>query len=220
MEQIPNDSSEERITSDYDKFEKEFKTSFSRLMEPIFDISNQIQELIESKMGEVSDSDASIAINDKIVKLTNSYLQKKSNFIIEQLKKRLEYIVKNYSITALDNIFDVLISSLIKNYKHKQQIFFITFEQIYEMFNLYGFRIIPGETIDKLTGALQWDIISHYWLNYNFLKGYFDKILSKKEISKELKNKTWTLVELTRIKKQELEKSFNKNQFNEEYYKI
>lgn len=76
-------------------------------------------------------------------------------------------------------------------------------EQIYEVFYLFGFRIIPSETLDKLTGALQWDILSPYWLDYNFLRDYFNKLSSKKEISKELKNKTWILVELTRIKKRE-----------------
>ena len=221
MEQIPNNSSDNvKIISDYEVIKKEFKNYFSNLMESNKSINNQLQELRKLKLGEISQSDANIALNDEIINIMNSFLQKKSNFIIKQFKEKLDYIVKNYSTTVLGDIFDVLITLLIQEYKKRVNIFFITFEQIYEVFYLFGFRIIPSKTLDKLTGALQWDIINPYLLNYNFLKDYFNTLSSKKNVSKELKNKTWTLVELTRIKKQEIDNKFSKLLKEANFYKI
>ena len=219
MEQIPN-SNEAKAISDYEVIKKDFKKFFSNLIETNESIFNQLQELLRSKLGELSESGANIVIDEEIIKITNAFRQYKYGFITNELKEKLDYIVKNYSTTVLDDFFDILISLLIQQKQKKTKIFFISLEQIYEVFYLFGFRIIKSETLDKLTGALQWNIISHYWLNYNFLKDYFDKISSKKEIPKELKNKTWTLVELTRIKKQELDKKFSQYQSKEEYYKI
>jgi len=220
MEQIPNNTSEERVLSDYDVLKKEFKYYFFKLCESNTSMTNQLQEFLQSKLGELSESDANVAINDEIKNFMNTFVQKKTNFIIDQLKEKLKYIIENYSTTVLDNIFDILIDLLIKKYKQKEQLFFISFEQIYEIFYLFGFRIILSETLDKLIGALQWDIISHYWLNYNFLKNYFKSISSKKDISTELKKKTWTLVELTRIKKQEFEKKYKKFRIGKDFYKL
>lgn len=219
MEQIPN-SNEVKPISDYDVIKKEFSKFFSNLMESNKSIVNQLQELRESKLGEISESDANIAINDKIIKIMKSYLQIKFNFISQKLKEKLDDIVENYSTTVLDDIFDTLINIWVRKFQKKAKVFFISLEQIYEVFYLFGFRIIPSETLDKLTGALQWDIISPYWFDYNFLRDYFNKLSSKKDISEELKNKTWILVELTRIKKQELDKKLSQYQPKEEFYKI
>ena len=206
MEQIPNKSSEERPISDYDLIRKEFKSNFSKLIEPFPSIVNQLNEFIKSKRGEISESDANTSLEDEIFKITSSFIQKKFDFIIERLKEELDYIVKNYSSSVLDNIFDILIDILIQKFKQQKKIFFISLEQIYEVFYHFGFRIIPRETLEKLTGALQWDIIPPFWLKYNFLKDYSKKILIKKEIANELKNKTWTLLELTRIKEKKFER--------------
>lgn len=201
MEQIPNGSSEAKLLSDFEVIKKDFKEFFSNLMETNDSIVKQLQELY--KLGDISESDANIAINDEILKIINSFLQNKFNFISDKLKEKLNYVVQNYSTTVLDDFFDILIKLWIQKNRKNTNIFFFSLEKIYNVFYLFGFRIIPDETLDKLTGALQWDVISPYWLNYNFLLDYFNKLSSK--ISKELKNKTWTLVELTRIKKQKLD---------------
>lgn len=189
-------------------------------METNESVLNQLQELLKSKLGEISESDANIAINDERINIMKSSLQKKFNFINSKLKVKLDYIVKNYSTTVLDEIFDTLIDLWIQKNQKKVKMVFISLEQIFDLFYLFGFRIIPSETVDNLTGALQWDIISSNWLNYNFLRDYFNKLSSKKEISKELKNKTWTLVELTRIKKQEMDKKLSHYRNKEDFYKI
>jgi len=219
MEQIPN-SNEIKTISDYEIIKKEFSKFFSNLMESNKSINNQLQEMLELKLGEMSQSDANIALNDEKIKFMNSFLQIKSNFIIEQLLEKLDHIVKNYSTTVLDDIFDILISLLIQKYKKVNNIFFISFVQIYEVFYLSGFRIIPIKTLDKITGALQWDIINPYLLNYNFLKDYFNTLSLKKDVSKEIKDKTWTLVELTRIKKQEIDNKLSKFLKEEDFHKI
>lgn len=209
MEQIPNNTTEANFLSDFEVIKKDFKKFFSNLMETNESILYQLQELLKSKLGELSESDANIVIDDEIIDITNTFQQNKYSFITNELKGKLDHIVKSYSTTVLDDFFDILVSLLIQKKQKKAKIFFISLEQIYEVFYLLGFRIISGETLDKLIGALQWDIVSPYWLNYNFLKDYFDKLSLKKEIPKELKNKTWSLVELTRIKKQELDKKFS-----------
>ena len=109
MEQIPN-SNEVKPISDYDAIKKEFSKFFSNLMESNKSIVNQLQELRESKLGEISQSFANILVNDKINDTKNSFFQKKTNFIIRQLKEKLDYIVINYSTTVLDDIFDTLIN--------------------------------------------------------------------------------------------------------------
>jgi len=109
MEQIPN-SNEVKPISDYDVIKKEFSKFFSNLMESNKSIVNQLQELRESKLGEISESDANIAINDEIINIMKSYLQIKFNFISQKLKEKLDDIVENYSTTVLDDIFDTLIS--------------------------------------------------------------------------------------------------------------
>ena len=220
MEQIPNNPSEDNFLSDFEVIKKDFKKFFSNLMETNESVLNQLQELLKSKLGEISESDANIAINDERINIMKSSLQKKFNFINSKLKVKLDYIVKNYSTTVLDEIFDTLIDLWIQKNQKKVKMVFISLEQIFDLFYLFGFRIIPSETVDNLTGALQWDIISSNWLNYNFLRDYFNKLSSKKEISKELKNKTWTLVELTRIKKQEMDKKLSHYRNKEDFYKI
>ena len=189
-------------------------------MESNKSIVKQLQELHESKLGEISESDANIAINDEIINIMRSYLQIKFNFISHKLKEKLDDIVEKYSTTVLDDIFDTLINIWVRQSQKKNKVFFISLEQIYDVFYLFGFRLISSKILDKLTGALQWDIISPYWLDYNFLRDYFNKLSSKKEIFKELKIKTWILVELTRIKKQELDKKLSQYQPKEEFYKI
>jgi len=220
MEQIPKNTTEEKLISDYEITKNDFEKYFSNLMESNESILGQIYKMYESMRGEISQSDANVAINDEINNIRNSFLQNKSVFIVNNLKIKLESIVEDYSTSVLINLFDTLISLWIEKNRKKTKLFFISLEQIFEVFNLLGFRVISKETLDKLTGALQWDIVSPYWLNYNFLKDYFDKLSSNKEITKELKNKTWTLVELTRIKKQELDKKLSHYIPKEEFYKI
>ncbi len=220
MEQIPKNTPEEKLISDYEITKNDFENYFSNLMEANESILEQTYEIYNSIMGDLSQSDANVAINDEIIKMINEFLQNRFIFIINNLKVKLESIVEDYSTTVLNDLFDTLVSLWIKKKRKKTKLFFISLEQIFEIFNLLGFRVISSETLDKLTGALQWDIVSPYWLNYNFLKDYFDKFSSNKEITKEIKNKTWTLVELTRIKKQELEKKFRQYLPKEEFYKI
>ena len=218
MAQIPKNTPEEKLISDYEITKNDFENYFSNLMEANESILEQTYEIYKSIMGDLSQSDANVAINDEINTKINKFLQNRFIFIVNNLKVKLESIVEDYSISVLKDLFDTLISLWIKKKRKKTKLFFISLEQIYEVFYLLGFRIISGETLDKLTGALQWDIISPYWLNYNFLRDYFDKLSSKKEITKELKNKTWTLVELTRIKKRELDKKLRHYQTKVDYY--
>lgn len=220
MEQIPNNKTEEKLISDYEITKNDFKRYFSNLMESNESVFEQTNELYKSKMGEISQSDANVAINDEINKAIHSFIQNKFIFIGSKLKEKLESIVEDYSTTVLNDLFDTLINLWIQKRRKKTKLFFISLEQIYEVFYLLGFRIISSETLDKLTGAQQWDIISPYWLNYNFLRDYFNKLSSKKDVSKELKNKTWILVELTRIRKQELDKKLNQYRTKEDFYKI
>jgi len=209
MEQIPRNTIEEKLISDYEITKNDFINYFSNLMESNESILEQIYKMIESIRGDLSQSDANVALNDEIINSINKFLQNKSIFILDNLKVKLKSIIEDYSTTVLDDLFDSLISLWIEKNREKTNFFFISLKQIFEVFNLLGFRLISGETLDKLTGALQWNIILPFWLNYNFLKDYFDELSSNKEITKELKNKTWTLVELTRIKKQELEEKIS-----------
>lgn len=208
MNQMPKNSFNEKLIFDFETTLNDFKRYFSSLMKTEEDINNYF--LSFPYFIDISQSEANIAIKE-----VDSYLQDKKGFIIKNLQEKLNIIVKNYSSTVLGEFFDIIVTSWIQKNKEKPNVFFLSLEQTYNVFYLYGFRIIQRDTIDKLTGALQWDIISPIWLKYNFLLDYFKNLSLKIPI--DLKSKTWTLVELTRIKKKEYERKLSDYQ---NYFKI
>lgn len=199
MEEIPNNLTNENLVIDYDVSKQDFQKFFSNLMETEENITKQLDELSKHKLMDIPESKTDITI----VKDISSYIQEKMGFIVKSLQKFLEFIVKIFSPTVLEDLFDILINDWIQKSRQSARVLFLSLKQIYELFYIFGLRIISSTAIDELTGALQWDIISPRWLDYNFLIDYYKKLSLR--VSKELKKKTWILVELTRIKKEELE---------------
>ena len=126
-----------------------------------------------------------------------------SGDIIEKaLLKELAPLHEETYYNLLPNLFDILIDTYIEKKRVKAEVYFIPLEVCYNIFLLFEFRLILLKTIEKLIGALQWGIIKPQWIDYNFIKGYYAKLHQKVPI--DIKIKTWNLVELTRIKQQEL----------------
>jgi hypothetical protein len=199
MEKIANNLTDENLVIDYDVTKQDFQDFFFNLMETEENITKQLTELSKHQLVEIPESDTNIPI----VKDISSYIQEKIDFIVKSLQIILKFIVKIFSPTVLEDLFDRLINVWIQKSRQTAQILFLSLKQIYGLFYIFGLRNISSTAIDELTGALQWDIISPRWLDYNFLMDYYKKLSLR--VSKELKEKTWILVELTRIKKKELE---------------
>ena len=176
-------------------------------MEPEQNIYKQLKQLSNYKLVDISESDTNISMEETQFKDKSSYIHEMLHFIANNLSEKLKIIVKNFSSTVLDELFEMLIKIWIQKNREKVRVYFLSLNQIYDVFYANGFRIISSNTIEELTGALQWDIISPDWVNYNFLFDYYKKLSSM--VTKDLKNKTWILVELTRIKKQELAYKFS-----------
>lgn len=203
--EIPNNLTDENLVIDYDVTKQDFQKFFSNLMETEESISKQLNELSKHKLVDVSESETNITK----IKDVSSYIQEKLDFIVKSLQKILEFIVKVFSQTVLEDLFDILINFWIQKSRQTARMLFLSLKQIYELFYTFGLRTISSTAIDELTGALQWDIITPRWLDYNFLIDYYKKLSLR--VSKELKKKTWILVELTRIKKKELESKKHEN---------
>ena len=139
MEQIPNNSIEGKLPSDYEITKKDFKKYFSNLMESNKSILNQTYELCKSKLGDISESQANIAINDEIKNIINSFFQNKFTFIVNELKKKLESIIEDYSTTVLNDLFDTLISLWIQKNRKKKKIVFYFFRT--NLCSFLSFRI-------------------------------------------------------------------------------
>ncbi|MHA1309225.1 MAG: hypothetical protein ACTSQN_18310, partial [Candidatus Heimdallarchaeota archaeon] len=101
--------------------------------------------------------------------------------------------------------FQIIIELIVKQETKGKPLLF-TLEEIYENFSLFGFKIIPLNSLKTLTGALQWNAIAPKLINYNFLSDYYNKISIN--VSEEIKKNTWILLELTKIKMRE---SINKS---------
>lgn len=126
-----------------------------------------------------------------------------SGDIIEKsLLKELAPLHEDTYFNLLPILFDIIIDTYLKKNREKSEVYFIPLEVCYNIFVLFEFRLIPINTIEKLIGALQWGIFKPQWIDYNFIKGYYAKLHQK--VPLDLKIKTWNLVELTRIKQQEL----------------
>jgi len=172
MEEIPNNISHENLLLDFDVTKKDFGKFFSNLMEPEQKIYEQLSSLSNYKLVEISESDTNIAMEEKPFKDISSYIQEILVFIVNNLSEKLDVIVKNFSPTVLDDLFEILINLWIQKNREEVRLYFLSLDQIYDVFYVSGLRIISSDAIDKLTGALQWDIISPNWLNYNFLFDY------------------------------------------------
>ncbi|MHA1650942.1 MAG: hypothetical protein ACTSYB_12170 [Candidatus Helarchaeota archaeon] len=133
--------------------------------------------------------------------------------LIFNLANELNKIKKDYSSTVLEDFFEIFINSVIKYFQRKK-LEFSSLEEIFNIFSHYGMEKISNKTIEKLIGALQWNVISPNWLCYNFLLEYYKKLPSY--VSEELKRQTWILVELTRIKLEEIRR---KKEILNEIYK-
>ena len=130
-----------------------------------------------------------------------------SGEIIEKsLLEKLAPLQEDTYYNLLPNLFNIIIDSYIKKKHEKVETYFIPLEVCYKIFLKFDFRIISINTIEKLIGALQWSIIEPQWIDYNFIMDYYATLHQK--VPLELKRKTWNLVELTRIKQQELQKKF------------
>lgn len=128
-----------------------------------------------------------------------------SGDIIEKsLLKELAPLHEDTYYNLLPNLFDIIITTYIEKNREKAEVYFIPLEVCYNIFLLFEFRLIPIKTIEKLIGALQWGIIKPQWIDYNFIKIYYAKLHQK--VPFDLRIKTWNLVELTRIKQQELKR--------------
>ena len=125
-----------------------------------------------------------------------------SDVIKNSLLKELAPLHDDTFYNLLPNLFDIIIDTYIKKNREKVDVYFIPLEVCYDIFFLFEFRLIPLKTIEKLIGALQWGIIKPQWIDYNFIKSYYAKLHQK--IPSGLRNGTWNLVELTRIKEEEL----------------
>jgi len=123
------------------------------------------------------------------------------NFLREELIKKLKTVTKFYNFTVLEDFFHILIDLWINRSPEKANSQFLTLGDIYDIFFVYDFRIIPLKIINELLGGLQWNMINSEWINDNFIFEYFKTLPNN--IEENLKVRTWNLVELTRIKSKE-----------------
>lgn len=111
---------------------------------------------------------------------SESFIVRFINFFYEILNRIIVAFKKIYYIfkEILPKIFDKFIQNiLLYSKKTKKQLFF-TFEQIFEIFQLFGLDVINPETFDKINAALQWKICPTNWIDLNFLYSYKNSLLS------------------------------------------
>jgi len=146
-------------------------------------------------------------ISDFSKKVTNlmEFEKEPTGEIIEKsLLKELAPLHEETYYNLLPELFDILIDIYIKKSRELAKPYFIPLEVCYNIFLLFEFRLMPMDTIEKLIGALQWGIIEPQWIDYNFIKAYYEKLHQK--VPYDLRIKTWNLVELTKIKQQEFKR--------------
>lgn len=114
----------------------------------------------------------------------NNYLSK----IIQLFYTILDSIVNilqklYYSLKEiLPIIFDKFIESLLIYLKNTEKQFDTSFEQIFEIFQVFGLDEIYPETFDKIHAALQWKICHYDWINLGFLISYKKSLLKNTPI--------------------------------------
>lgn len=108
--------------------------------------------------------------------------------IFEQIKLFIAQIKHAWNTTK-SFIFDKIIETLINFAHQRKNNPPFNFGSIYSFFRLFGLEEIPHQTIKRLSGALQWKIISTNWINYDFFIGYEKRLFLKtsSEQSKSLK---------------------------------
>lgn len=143
-----------------------------------------------------------IDFKNQISNLMGFETELSGDIIEKSLLKELAPLHEDIYYNLLPNLFDIIIDTYINKNREKIEVNFIPLEVCYNIFLLFEFRLIPLKTIEKLIGALQWGVIKPSWIDYNFIKSYYAKLHQK--VPYDLRIKTWNLVELTRIKQQEL----------------
>lgn len=134
-------------------------------------------------------------VSDIIYNKRNSYLH-------EKLQQKLEKIKEKYKFTVLEEFFYIFIDEWIQKNREKK-INLSSLKEIFNSFAKFEMKKIPKKALEKLIAALQWEFLPAKWLNSeNFLSDYFDNLLPS-DTSDELRNQTWVLLELTRIKLEE-----------------
>ncbi|MBA7537900.1 hypothetical protein ES705_30172 [subsurface metagenome] len=115
---------------------------------------------------------------------SKNFISKIVDFFYEILKTIIDVLKELYYRLKeiLPLIFDKFIESLLLYSKKTKKQLYLSFKQIFDIFQLFGLEEIYPETFDKINAALQWKICSVNWIDSNFLNIYKNSLLSNTSV--------------------------------------
>lgn len=133
-----------------------------------------------------------------------AHFQERVKYLLKLISEFIQKLGEWWTTDFIPFLFDIFIEVILSVYKKLNKAPPFSFSQIYGFLSLFGLNKILPQTLDRISAALQWKIISTEWMDYSFCLNYYETLpmhSSSKERSASL-----NLIQTALMMKKEEEK--------------